>query len=95
MLNELYKPFNNSFREYMEEYEEVFNDFAVKVQEALDGAVKEIVFGDENDLLCRDKIEIYLYRPVQVDIKYIYDLIPDDNIIHADIFLYIPQAKFH
>lgn len=31
MLNELYKPFNNSFREYMEEYEEVFNDFAVKV----------------------------------------------------------------
>ena len=85
MLNELYKPFNNSFREYMEEYEEVFNDFAVKVQEAL----------DENDLLCRDKIEIYLHKPIQVDTKYIYDLIPDDNIIHADIFLYVTQKKIH
>lgn len=95
MLNELYTPFNNSFRKYMEEYEEVFNDFAFKLQEALDGTVKEIVFGDENDLLCRDKIEIYLYRPICVDQKYIYDLIPDDNIIDADIFLYIPQAKLH
>ena len=95
MLNELYTPFNDSFKEYMEQYEEVFNDFAFKLQEALDGAVKEIVFGDDNDLLCRDKIEIYLHKPIQVDTRYVYGLVPDDNIIHADIFIYVPQTKIH